>query len=501
MKRKQKIRYLYAGVLLVLGIATVFAFKEEPSGSSDFASISPDEYRGPLDDCLLSPYVYLRTNDVVTTCTNNYVHFYSTKPRKRVPKTGKIRIGSFNLFHLGDNQAPLKNFPLMAEVINQWDLVGGQEMMPLPSVWAESNARIYEMMLKKNVNLPRDWTVINPGYINLLRELQILDPSWSLIMQSVPEGEGSTGEMAGFFYRASVVNPKEWNYCDSQNSIDLRTNHRAKNYGCLVDVPDGQSKLISRRAFAGYFKMGNFDFVALTAHVRFREADSPNDIAAQQSEICRRKAPSRSACRVASNLVGRYYEVLAVADQVNEIRKAARDLDVVYMGDFNLEFTRSTAEYWKAALKSAPNLEVWQTSPTTLSVPSRKLASNYDHFVIDKNLTKECDLSSVKSFNFVAASPQSPNPVLRKIAPYLDRSYRETAAQAQNAFLKTLLISPSSKNSEVRPLDEKEIKKLVDKYANALERMDANQYGAMLELLSDHLPIEMVCRTDGPDDD
>ncbi len=500
-KRRKKKPYLAAaGMVLGLAVAAAVFTKETKVGTTELAS-TEQAYRGPLDDCLQSAYIYFQSDDIVSECTFNYVHFYSAKaPKKPSRRPSQVRIGSFNLYHLGDSLSPMKNLPLMAEIMNQWDLVGAQEMMPLPGMWSASNTRIFEMIAKKNVKFRDGWTVVTPGYLDLLRALQKLDPNWSLIMQPIPEGQGSTGEMAGFYYRASVIRPKEWDYCDSQKSYDLVSDDEAGNYGCLIHVSEKQAKLISRRAFATYFQVGNFDFVALSAHVRFNPDKDPANRLAQGAELCSRYEGSKR-CAIAQTDVGRYYEILTTADQVEDMKQLSGDRDIIYMGDFNLEIKKSTLPFWAAALKSAPDRSPWQTSPTTLSYQSQALRSNYDHFVLDRRLTGECDTASVKSFNFMAASPQNKNPILRKIYDKLDPDSHENLLNMQRSLAQHLWISPSKANSEPRPLNDREREALIKSYAGAAARMKTNPYRAGIELLSDHIPVEMTCRVDRPDDD
>ena len=125
-----------------------------------------------------------------------------------------------------------------------------------------------------------------PGYLRLLIELQNLDPSWALILQPTPEGEGSSGEMAGFYYRSNKVRLKDWGYCPVDQSVDITSKASLNNYGCLLQIPADQRKLMSRVAFAAYFQSGTFDFIAATTHVRFRQADLEADRQEQTHQIC-----------------------------------------------------------------------------------------------------------------------------------------------------------------------------------------------------------------------
>lgn len=509
-------------VLLTVGLGGFYLFYSYKVTQTDFASqptVAPEPdtamaakavvsnpYRGPLDDCLQNGFVYTRLGDMMADCTVNYVHFYPSPAAKmqnvQKRKAGELKIGSFNLFHLGDNQAPLKNFSLMASIINRWDVVGAQEFMPLPGDAATNNLLLMKLLqdeTKKPVQFPyEDWHVATPGYLRLLQELQKLDSSWAVILQSSPAGDGSTGEMAGFYYRSTIVDLKEWDYCPADRSADIKTNAPLKNYACLVQVSAETQKLISRTAFAAYFKSDRFDFVGLTSHIRFRPPDSDADLKTQLDEICLSYIDPKK-CKLPKDAIGRFYEVVAVAEQISAIKEKAQDKDVIFMGDFNLELQPKTAEYWKAALKKAPGFVTTQTELTTLSIPGNKLASNYDHFIFDPKFTSECDPSTVKSYNILAAAKATQDPVLKKIAGFYKAAGQTAFAETMAVDLDKMLKYQEKGTNFVRALSDKEKKDYTDSMAEALKRMKANDAAAEVELISDHIPIEMSCRTNQVD--
>lgn len=513
-------------VLLAVACGGVYFFYSAKIMQTDFASQSEvntvvsnqdvavalaaksvsNTYRGPLDDCLQNGFVYTRLGDMMADCTLNYVHFYPSPAAKtqnmQKRKAGELKIGSFNLFHLGDNQAPLKNLALMANVINRWDIVGAQEFMPLPSDAALNNLSLMKLLQdesKKPIRFPYDdWHVVTPGYLKLLQELQKLDSSWALILQSSPAGEGSTGEMAGFFYRSSLVDLKEWDYCPAERSADIKTNAPLKNYACLVQVPEQTQKLISRTAFAANFRSGQFDFVGLTSHIRFRPPDSEADLRIQLDTICSMHADLKK-CNLPKDSIGRFYEVVAVVEQISSIKEKAHDKDVIFMGDFNLELQPKNVEYWKAALRKAPGFVATQTELTTLSVPGNKLASNYDHFIFDPTETTECDARTAKSYNILLAAKVTQDPVLKKFAGFFKAGGQTAFAETVATDLEKMLKYQEKGDLFVRPLSDKEKKDYTDSMAESLKRMKVNDYAAEVELISDHLPIELSCRTNKAD--
>lgn len=515
--------YILFACVIAIALASFFFFNNYKSQQTDFASqqettkVVPKptvsgtptqaapEYRGPLDDCLQNSFLYTRLGDMIADCTMNYVHFYPSSAAKKLNlqkrPAGELKIGSFNLFHMGDNQAPLKNFALIASIINRWDIVGGQEFMPLAGDIATNNSILGQLVQDQNtkpIQFPyQNWRVVAPGYLRLLQELQKLDSSWALILQSTPAGEGSTGEMAGFFYRSSSVELKEWDYCPSEKTINIKNNAPAKNLGCLVQVTEDRKKLISRTAFAAYFKSGNFDFVGLTSHIRFRADDDAGNRKTQMDEICLNNTDVKK-CSLPQDAIGRFYEVLAVAEQIASIKEKAKDKDVIFMGDFNLEILPKTIPYWKAALKKATGFMAFQTDPSTLSAPAKKLASNYDHFIFDPKQTTACDSKTAHTYNLTASAKANNDPVLQKIGSYLKPETQQQWIVELTKNLDTLVHVQNKGDAPVRALNDKEKKDYTDTYAEVFKRMQGNDYAVWPELISDHIPIEMSCRTDLP---
>lgn len=480
-----------------------------PSAAASLVSVT----QGPIDDCLNFASLYARNEGLTAECTSNYEHYFSETPAPSISKPN-LRIGSFNLLHLGDNQASLKNFKLVAQIMNQWDIVGSQELMPLPGPQAASNhliAGVIEQTGNNNYYVQKNLQVEKPGYLTLLTELRRLDPSWAVILQSEAEGEGGSGEMAGFYYRQSVVQLRDWGYCPSDKAIDLRTQTPTRNLGCLVQVSEEQKKLISRRAFAAYFQSGNFDFVGLTAHIRFNPAMQATDIQAQTKELCQNfvaPPPSKptkfvkagktvaNPCKPTLSDVGRYYEVKAIADQIATIQQQSNDKDVIYMGDFNLELFTTTVPYWNAALKSAEGFKVYQSSPTTLGVKKNALVSNYDHFIFNPLFTTTCSVKGIRPYNFTALT-QTPTDLQKMFLAATETAQVQAQMERRLAEVRNFAKAKVNRDNQVfiTNLDPKEIEEYRVRMLGAAKRMSFNHVGAMQEQISDHVPIEMECLT------
>lgn len=507
------ISYLITLFIFIFFGNLIFKLSAGPQRNSSFEFSSQAEvlkkinYRGPIDDCLLDGSIYNSDNSLQKDCTLNYVHYYPSENLKfkknDVRSNKELKIGSFNLFHLGDNQAPMKSFSIIAEIMNQWDIVAGQEMMPLSLDEADNNQQLSNLIAKSTpVIFPfKNWSVTKPGYLEVLYELQKLDSSWALIMQSTSEGEGGSGEMAGFFYRSSGVQLKEWDYCPYDKSFNFQSNKQSLNLGCLTQVPEDVKKLTSRLAFAAYFQSANFDFIGLTAHIRFRPSAVEDEVAAQKKAICNQHTDPKK-CKISKEFVGRFYEVFAVANQIGLMKEKAHDADVIFMGDFNLELRPRLLDIWKAALVQATGLEPFQKAPTTVGIKFSKMISSYDHFIFNKKLTAECDPATAKPFYVIQAGQLQENNVGSQINHFFSAEQRLRFAQEKKDQADTLVkVDKSNLGTIVRGLTEVEKKAAFGNIDAALESMNFNDYALALHLVSDHIPVEITCTKDQQDDD
>ncbi len=494
---------VYLGIfvsILSLSLACTSTPPREPAQVEDETTETPKDPNaipnGPYDDC--DQRALFEMNDRFTwVCTDNYVHIYPTKAVVQ-KNSQKIKIGSFNVYHLGDDQSRLKDFNAMAIIMNKWDLVGVTELMPLPTAYADENRKLREVMKENQQKIPSNWRVIEPGYYKLLKELQTKDSSWSLIFQPMPEGEGSTGELAGFFYRSSRVQLNMWNYCPQTGLADkINPNIMGLNFGCLAQVSPNQAKLMSRRAFIAKFKSGKFDFVSVVSHTRFRPASAPDQVD-QQKEICSRY-PAKADCAISKDKVGRFYEIKAVADQFPFLE--AFEKDVLYMGDFNLDYSTNNQNAWNASIAAAQGYAVYQHENTSLSLPMEKLANSYDHFVLKAEALKECDLSSIHAYDFTKIGTPEVDSELKRLSYLLNPGYHKKTERVQTAFLDQQIRLERVKNQyRARGLTAEEKAKLAQEIKRSTVRLQNNKFWVLREYLSDHVPIEMTCNTRRDDD-
>ena len=184
------------------------------------------------------------------------------------------------------------------------------------------------------------------------------------------------------------------------------------------------------------------------------------------------------------------------------MKEKAHDKDVIFTGDFNLELNDKSLDFWKAALRPTSGLTPFQKESTTVGIKFSKMVSNYDHFIFDEKLTSECDPSSVKAYNFLKAAKIEQDEVGQVIQQYFDVQNRTQLADEKKKNTESLVkVDKSSSGLVVRKLTDIEKQ---DAYGNvdiSLERMNFNEYSLVMQLISDHIPIEISCRTDLPDTD
>lgn len=411
-------------------------------------------------------------------CEKNYHHYnssaYTRKYRKdNILNSDKVRIAEFNALHPGMSKTRYKDYKKIAQMLNRFDVVGVTELIPLMASDLMNNEKVVNFLnqtpreirkIKKDIlelkrkqryrasairarkikllelkyhQLTTDAKKAKklyrePGYLKILTELHKLKngKDWALILS--PRGEGAdtsyTHELVGYYYRSSIVKPKDNDYCRQ-----IRKDGRARPLACIVnmdakDLGEDKEHVFSRRPFLAEFISGRFSFILLTSHVIF---DSPED------EQLKEQIITSSLGRDAYNDFGtrsgltaknwaRFAEVKVTLEFIQRyLDKYKRD-DLIFMGDFNLE---AKNPYWEKVLTSWPGSKIYiheKTSTTTARyvkdagdiIPTFGLTSNYDHFIFDPKRTKECTQEDgsvdAGAFNFLEG----------RFASYLNRIYK-----------------------------------------------------------------------------
>lgn len=459
-------------------------------------------------------------------CNNNYHHYHSDASRKYYKRglkaSGGIKLASFNVWHPGKSNSRFKDLALVARILNRYDIVAAQELLPTVGDEAGDNERIVSEIQKitenKSLNTTMDELVriYNvPGYFKILIELRKLDPSWALVLSSRGEAQkdGDVEELVGFYYRATKVRPKVNEYCR-----DMVTMNKGNPVACTphfskFDLGYDYKNLFSRRPFMGSFVSGKFDFTLLSAHVIFTSPSAGELRKEILQEVFNVKTIEELGSGATAETYARLGEVKMTLDFISMIKKKYREKDIIYTGDFNLESNNDALQKIIQGHENAVLLNSDLSSVSDIRYDSKGEktdghASNYDHFILDEKETSECDLNSVKAMDFMT------DPVVDEYIRehYLIRSdellegyiysHNERAKEIVTSRFSELKDELLKKKRIVRSKivdthDEKSIQSEMKDFASRVfnsQFSDDSYYRVYRELISDHLPIEMSCR-------
>ena len=89
--------------------------------------------------------------DYNVACNINYHHYNSSAYRKNYSKTraknaGKVRIGGFNVLHPGMSKTRYKDYRRVAELIDEFDVIGVTELLPLIADDLKNNQSVVEFI-------------------------------------------------------------------------------------------------------------------------------------------------------------------------------------------------------------------------------------------------------------------------------------------------------------------------------------------------------------------
>lgn len=499
---------------------------------------------------------HLSDVDYSVDCGLYYHHYNSQSSNYQYSNSSsQLKIGSWNVFHPGIGKTAYKDFRLVAEIINRWDVVTVQELLPLIGADLKHNeavltliddgpwqlkklidklegmnpgTKIYERTKKSVEELTADIKEAkglyrSPGYLKILSELRKIDPSWALIISPSPEGsEGSfINELVGFFYRGTKVRPTVNEHCSEFRET--------KSYPAFACYPEFSSKfmyknydgLFSRRPFMASFQSGNFDFVLMGTHVIFNAPSDDEFMGKILSKVFGVDSYDELGPGVDSTNYARYAEVKMTLDFIRKFKKTYKEQDIILGGDLNIE---RKEPFMQEILKKYDGLVMLIDKPTSLankryvsSGDSDGYSKNFDHFIMGRETDKECRTGGeyhadrVDFYSGDILSYMKKNYIVRNVGEYdrLTSDYQMTAAgkkiynRAMVSFEEELKKSRTIKRGKV--VDEN------TSYKTKLEtferRVFMNQlsddsfYGVYQEIISDHVPIEMSCTTSLRDDD
>lgn len=491
-------------------------------------------------------------------CFHNYHHYNAEAFEQRYSSFeayshGEVRIGSFNLWHPGTSKSGFKDYRLVAQVVDQWDVVAAQELLPVVGEDLRHNEDVTDFLEKAPRllrTLQRDLSVSRgeqkrklvkrieklesdlelapklyrgPGYLKLLKELRKRDPSWSLIL--APRGEAAESfhvqELTGFYYRSSRVRPVVNKHC--QEYPEKKRN--GQPYACIPNFYEGfmgqnAAQAFSRRPFMASFQSAKFDFTLLSSHVIFTSPRDEEKMATIMKTAFQKPAYEDLGYGFNLQTYARFAEIKLTLDFMERYNQRYDDSNLIFAGDMNIESSNS---FWPEILKSLDGGELFIEEMTSMSqirfrsddVPTLGLASNYDHFIFSPKLTPECDGEKAQAFNFYTSW----------VADWIDEEYiirrerfkskaealdfsaydqyelrpgAQGKIQKKVANYKELLKKRLAIRDDLIVWDDHRFEQRVQVYQNRIffdQLEDRTYYRIFFELLSDHLPISMNCET------
>ncbi len=497
-----------------------------------FASIDASE--SEIETCRrLKVFLAGSVGDI--ECRNEYQIFskhVGNYEREAVKKKSKqVRIGAFNLFKPGATQTEYKDHRLVAEIMNDWDVIAAVELTSNNGMTKRHNDAIVEYYTNRLAELQaqeideNEKTTSNelalireqydfPGYILLLKELQKLDPTWSLLLSGKEEGSenATVKELTGYYYRSSTVKIKSTEYCRDRYGKEGR-------FGCLPVLDEKTfgrdvEGLFSRRPFLSTFESGEFDFTLLSTHV-IHNTPSDEDL---QKKILKNVFGVDDYKDIGPGVTqlkfARFAEVRLMAEFVEYLKKNYYEQDYIILGDFNLE---SSNNYWETFFNDFKGLELRIEGATSMAVGknlsdgtiTHGTKSNYDHFLFDPKETSNCQgEGAAKIFNFIEGD--FAKKIERKYLVRSNAMYYSTTRESDMYRLKSggkekidVLVDNyvhsiknklTVKSGKLVPrFDIEESKKEFYDRVIDTQLFDKTYYSYLKEIISDHLPIYMNC--------
>jgi hypothetical protein len=376
---------------------------------------------------------------VSTNCFLNYHHYNPGGDNNYSPKKarakGEVTIAQFNALHPGMAKTRFKDYRILAQMINQWDVVAVTELLPLLSDDIKFNKelqglinetpKLIEQLQKelgeeaqKNLSENMRINILEsgiarlkedlkgarrlyrlPGYIRILQELMNIPggKEWSLILS--PRGDGAKSsdvqELVGFFYRSSLVKPRINPFCKRFKKIG-----DGRPYACLPSMgPEVTGRdlrpLFSRRPFIGSFKSNKLRFTLLASHVIFNSPTGDEQMNQILQGAFGVNTPSEVGPGVNKQNYARFAEVKLTLELMNMMREKFKTKNLIFAADMNLE---SSIKAWPTILSTFPKSNLYIHEKTTLS-EKRFLtsnqetfgeSSNYDHFIFRPTELTQC---------------------------------------------------------------------------------------------------------------
>ena len=461
---------------------------------------------------------YVIKSKFTVTCNDDF-HHYNARAANNHYRGGpqsQVRIANYNVLHPGSNKNSYKDYALVARIINKYDVVSVQELIPrLGNDMRHNNDLVALIESQGDESLAVHYRI--PGYLLILEELRKLDASWALITS--PRGEASAAssvhELLGFYYRASKARPKLTEHCREFAPVK-----DSDSYACFplfrkpffrVDAADA----FSRKPFIASFESGNYDFTLMNAHVIYT---SPKDEETMQwiSNIAFGESDySRVGIGVTKETYARFAEVRLSLEMLELLKKKYKEQDLIFGADMNLE---SKVSYWTKVFEDFSDFSIhadMATSLTPYRYDSRSgeetggFSSNYDHFIVNDDGNKTCKRGSdgklqverQSYFDGDVDTWMKKNYIAREETGDEDEPYRystdgkkimDKRIAEHRAWLEQ---SMTVVDGELVPQYE-DIDREVEIFVRRIfeeQLSDFTYYKFYRELISDHFPISITC--------
>lgn len=260
-------------------------------------------------------------------------------PRVHQQHQDSLTVGAFNLLHLG--YGTHKNYPRVARIITEhgFDVFAAVEVMKPEGAEA---------------------------LLQALRQASQAD--WELVLSQVPTGERTYKEYLAFYYRADRVQPLEADgqYCSREDLHGLNATPQA----CFARDEHASGADFERDPFVGHFAAEGHPLTLVAVHLVYGDQS-------------------------AHNIEKRQQEAIALHREMDRMREATPQAEVVALGDFNLQLEESEKQRPAGVTLLPSNLllmahaffpaDLFQgdhalsglvTGPTTVG------SSSYDHLLV-----------------------------------------------------------------------------------------------------------------------
>jgi len=179
---------------------------------------------------------------------------------------------------------------------------------------------------------------------------------------------------------------------------------------CHLALRGMENEYFSRVPLVGRFKAGNFDFSLMSHHARFNQparvkAKCMTECRSLQHKMEEHIGLASGVADLPGSQVARFFEANALIKGAGRVAEAEDDQDVIAAGDFNLEYgpeaSRGRNEVWDYLLKKWSGAKIFIEGRTSLSKKAGP-SQSYDHFIFNtkKEGASECSTETIQAVDF-----------------------------------------------------------------------------------------------------